>query len=208
MSQTIYAAFSDVKSAEQAAGALLDHGIRSEDLSLVSKDDEGKDRRDYVAHSANKDELETDENRALESGNEDPNSRTGTELNAKHGISTTTPQDAAAGAAKGAGIGLGVGAVAAIASLFIPGVGIVTGMGALALALSGTAGATAAGALAGGVEGYLKDQGIPAEAATHYSQTYQSGGSILAVQRTSDNIDLATIEGVLHKYNATSINSY
>jgi hypothetical protein len=36
MGNTIYASFADPSLAEKAAGALLDHGVRSEDLSIVS----------------------------------------------------------------------------------------------------------------------------------------------------------------------------
>src|SRR5205085_9990716 len=83
------------------------------------------------------------------------------DLSAKTGLSTTTPADAGVGAAKGAGIGLGVGVLAALASIFVPGFGLVAGGGALATAIAGAVGTTAAGAIAGGVHGYLKDQGVP-----------------------------------------------
>lgn len=48
---------------------------------------------------------------------------------AERGITTTTGADAAVGAAKGAGIGLGIGALAALASVMVPGIGIVVGGG-------------------------------------------------------------------------------
>ena len=35
MAETLYAAFDEIAMAEKAAGALLDHGVRPEDLSLV-----------------------------------------------------------------------------------------------------------------------------------------------------------------------------
>ena len=38
MAQTIYASFADVAQAEKAAGALLDHGVAKEDISLVAND--------------------------------------------------------------------------------------------------------------------------------------------------------------------------
>ncbi len=37
MAQTIYASFTDVDQAERAAGALLDHGVSKEDISLVAQ---------------------------------------------------------------------------------------------------------------------------------------------------------------------------
>ena len=41
MSQTIYASFTDVFQAEKAAGALMDYGVRREDLSLVANNPNG-----------------------------------------------------------------------------------------------------------------------------------------------------------------------
>lgn len=103
---------------------------------------------------------------------------------AKEGVSTTTALDAAAGLAKGAGIGLGVGILAVLASLFIPGFGLVTGGGALAMALGAGAATTAGGAIVGSVTGYLVDQGIPAEIAVDYEKARLDGGAIISVNLT------------------------
>jgi hypothetical protein len=126
---------------------------------------------------------------------------------AKGGITTTTPADAAAGAAKGAVIGLGAGAVLALASLTVPGFGIIGG-GALATAIAGAAGATAAGAVAGGVHGYLKDQGVTDEAAAVYEETYQRGGAIVAVTIRPDRCDEVRVRELLAKYGAVHVNVY
>jgi len=131
-----------------------------------------------------------------------------TEGQAKHGISTTTGADAGAGAIKGAGWGLGVGALAALASVFIPGFGLVLGGGALAAALSGVAATTAAGAASGAVTGYLKDQGVDHEIATTYENTISSGGAILAVSLPSGNCDREEALQVLSKYGASNVNAY
>jgi len=311
MAQTIYASFADASLAEKAAGALLDYGVRNEDISLVSRErgtDENTDdtsRRDYTAHSATVAEREgtttyADRNDAANAGdsawrgtesagnkigegmdragarvagtfgatgteanldraadehrmeagydasdsrasfdaatdrdettgsrtysttdtaNSDRDSNTTvidhstgqgdrTELSAKQGLSTTTPGDAAAGAAKGAGIGLGVGILAALASLVIPGFGLVVGGGALATALAGAAGATAAGAVAGGVHGYLKDQGVPDQVAMDYDHAVKNGGAVLAVSVPSGNVDEATCREILAKYSANNVNTY
>lgn len=55
------------------------------------------------------------------------------------------------------------------------------GGGALATALAGMVGTIGAGAVAGAVVGYLKDQGVPDEAITVYRDTFDKGGAILAV---------------------------
>src|SRR5262249_11262495 len=130
-------------------------------------------------------------------GDKQWNERDDADLTAKKGLSTTTPEDAASGAAKGAGIGLGVGVLAALASIFIPGFGLVAGGGALATAIGGAAAATAGGAIAGGVHGYLKDQGVPEEAITVYTEDYHAGGAILAVTTPSNGVDAATVERII-----------
>ncbi len=127
---------------------------------------------------------------------------------AKHGISTTTPEDAGEGAVKGTGIGLGVGILASLAALTIPGVGLVLGGGALAAALGATALTAGAGAIAGGATGYLKDQGIPHEAAERYHGTVAGGGAFLSVNIPSGDVDQATAEAVLSKYGAADVNTY
>lgn len=127
---------------------------------------------------------------------------------AKGGVSTTTGRDAAAGAVKGAGIGAGVGAAALLASLFIPGLGLVTGAGALATAIAAAVGTTAAGAAAGALTGYLKDQGVPPEMATRYSDTIGKGGAIIALTLPSGKIDGITAQEILAKYQAQDMNTY
>ncbi len=264
MAETVYASFANPSDAERAAGALMDYGVRSEDLSVVVKD-YADTRRDYAAHTATLAEPSAvgrapapyrSEDRAAEAGDRaaadvsGAAGATGTAANyqaaaneraadadyqptatpppgewstteaerdrgtrdkdtaAKIGLSTTTPADAGSGAAKGAGIGLGLGILAALASVAVPGFGLVFGGGALALAIAGAAATTAAGAITGGVFGYLKDQGMPEQAARAYEQVYEQGGAILAVQTPSANVDRTTIEGILAKYGATSVNTY
>lgn len=128
-----------------------------------------------------------------------------TEIAAKRGLSTTTPADAGAGAVKGAGFGLGVGVLAGLASLFVPGVGLVFGGGAFASALAGAAATTAAGAVVGGVTGYLKDQGLPEEVATRYHTSIQQGGAILSLTLPSGNVDEETALQIVSKYGATDV---
>jgi len=137
-----------------------------------------------------------------------PASQGDTATAAKQGISTTTPEDAGEGAVKGTGIGLGVGILASLAALTIPGVGLVLGGGALAAALGATALTAGAGAIAGGATGYLKDQGVPHEAADRYHGTVTGGGAVLSINVPSGDVDQATAEAVLSKYGAADVNAY
>jgi hypothetical protein len=193
MADTIYASFADADMAQKAVGALLDHGVRCEDITFLANEEYGR-RYGYDRVDAVDDDDDDHDRNPVAS--------------AAHGISTTTGADAASGAAKGAGIGLGLGAAAAIASMFIPGVGLVTGGGALASALAGLAASTAGGAAAGGATGYLKDQGVPEAAAMDYDKAIRSGGAMVAVTVPSNDVDRATAESVLAKYNAGNVNSY
>lgn len=286
MSNTLYAAFNDATLAEKAAGALLDHGVRAEDLSLVQHESrynmpstvaedtgvtpivEGEmtgatmdspgvagvgnytqnvaettppisnngpyadntevnyiaDREAMTPHTAAETYMEEDDF-ATARNQADYDRETHTvdhhdhyknptdevihsEKAAKGGISTTTGADAGSAAITGGAWGLGVGAVAALASLLIPGVGLVVGGGALATAIAGLVATTGAGAAVGAVTGYLKDQGVEEHVAQKYGDTVEHGGAILAVHVPSNSVDEPLARQLLDKYGATNINSY
>ena len=289
----LYASFADASLAEKAAGALLDYGVRQEDISLVAHDDYGQARTSSTATGIGRgassagdgavDMTKSAGDRLAQGGDRvagavtgafgaegtaagydtgaseragradvrtgmagdeagvhgsasqagstgvysAPASGVGGDLNpldqgapdsaasqgdtataAKHGISTTTPEDAGEGAVKGTGIGLGVGILASLAALTIPGIGLVLGGGALAAALGATALTAGAGAIAGGATGYLKDQGVPHEAAERYHSTVSGGGAVLSINVPSGDVDQATAEAVLSKYGAGDVNAY
>ena len=194
----LYASFADAIQAEKAAGALLDYGVLQEDVSLVAHDEYGKTRASNVG-----------EGRVRVYNNDSAaEPKSDTENSAKHGISTTTGADAGAGAIKGTGVGLGVGVLASIAALAVPGIGTVLGAGLLASALGATALTAGAGAIAGGVTGYLKDQGVPSDAAQHYHNAVEQGGAFLSINVPSGKVDAATAQEVLGKYGAGNVNSY
>ena len=263
--------------AEKAAGALLDYGVRQEDLSVVANDQYGQTRDSYatqtddteyaagtttgaygtegasagygaavgepamgtgfgeptlgtgsalgavpsmegrsvgvynnpqsVAGTAG-DMNSADMNPMDQGGSDSYASQGDVETAAKHGISTTTPEDAGEGAVKGTGWGLGVGILASLAVLAVPGVGLVLGGGALAAALGATALTAGAGAIAGGSIGYLKEQGVPGDAAEKYHGAVAGGGAVLSLNIPSGKVDQATAESVLSKYGAADMNAY
>lgn len=181
MRVNIYASFNDTNMARDAVGALIDHGVNSEDITLVLPVHEDRN-------------LDEETERAEE-----------TIASAEKGLTTTTQDDAAVGATKGAFYGFGIGSIAALAAILIPGVGLIVGGGALATALIGAAGATVAGTVAGGVVGYLKDQGVPEDEVQRFSNVYEQGGAILNISAPSNGVDPATIETVLAKYGETAV---
>ena len=172
----IYASFNDTTMAKDAMGALLDHGVDKDDITLVLPVNPERD-------------LDEETDRAEE-----------TVEAASTGITVTTHDDAMVGATKGAFVGFGLGGVAALASILIPGVGLIVGGGALATALIGAGAATVAGSVAGGVVGYLKDQGVPEEESQRFSNVYEQGGAILNVSAPSNGVSPVKIEEVLTKY--------
>jgi hypothetical protein len=182
---TLYASFLDASAAESAAGALLDHGASAADISIVANEAYNSVR----AVNANVKAIDA-------------------ETDAKSGISTTTPGDVAVGAVKGAAIGLGVGAAAVLASVFVPGLGLVLGGGAIATALAGGAATVLAGSAAGGVVGYLVDQGVPEDFASRYNAHFLQGGAILAVAIPTGAMTTGEVEGMLVKYGAMNIATY
>lgn len=184
MADTVYATFPNPHMAERAIGALLDHGADAACISLVT--DQAMLNRPLAATDQDIDPV----------------------AEARHGITTTTGGDAAAGAMKGAGIGLGVGAIAALASLIIPGFGLVIGGGALAMALGAAAATTAAGAIAGGVAGYLADQGVPDKVAMTYQEELAAGRSLLALHLPCGDLDQVAVEQLLDKYGAANVGMY
>ncbi|MBC8063898.1 MAG: hypothetical protein H7Y17_03650 [Chlorobia bacterium] len=177
----IYASFNDTTMAKDAVGALIDHGVAKEDVGLVLPVDANAD-------------MAKENNRAEE-----------TLEKAESGITTTTQDDAMVGATKGAFFGFGIGSIAALAAILIPGVGLIVGGGALATALIGAGAATVAGSVAGGVVGYLKDQGVPEEESQRFSNVYEKGGAIVNVSAPSGGVDAATIEMILMKYGETAV---
>ncbi len=231
MGNTIYASFIDSSLAEKAAGALLDRGVRSEDISVIQNDSGRVTTTSYVEPAYPEGNLAASDLRGTVTTPpvvantyattppaqpvviqrdvyDEDRDQGDVEGAAKYGISTTTGADAGAGALKGTAWGAGIGAIAAIASLAIPGFGLVVGGGALATAIAGLVATTGAGAIAGAVTGYLKDQGVDEHVATHYENAVTNGGALLAVTLPSGDVTEFEARTVLEKYGAENINAY
>ena len=115
--------------------------------------------------------------------------------------------DVGHGAAHGAGIGLGVGALAAVATMLIPGLGLVIGGGTLAAAMAALVTGAGAGALAGGLAGFLTQQGVPQEEAARYAEIHDKGGAILAVSIYREGMR-ETVDQILKKHGATEVEAH
>lgn len=179
----LFGAFKNSEQAVKAAGALIDHGADKKHLDLLAG--------------------EAFANHYRVDGRHDEKS----EKKAERGITTTTGKDAAEGAKRGAGTGAVLGVLGGLASLFIPGYGIVLGGGALATAVGTAIGATAAGAAAGGVTGYLKDMGVDDETAREFDATIRNDGAVVAVNVPSDELTEIRAREIMKKYGAIRFNS-
>ncbi len=175
MKVSLYAKFADAAQAERGLAALVDHGADVADITALFP--EGYQQQDSQKTAAEQ---------------------------AVSGVTTTTGADAAVGAGKGAAVGLGLGALAALTSLLIPGFGLVTGGSALVTALAGLAGATAGGALAGGVAGYLQDQGVPGRIALDAEEAVKNGRAVLGIATPTGKLGEFEVLEILSKYHAES----
>jgi len=117
-----------------------------------------------------------------------------------HGLSTTTPADAAAGATTGSVVGLGLGALAALSAITIPGVGLVLGWGVLASALGAVAASAGGGAIVGGLTGYLKDQGMSETFAVKSEEYVGAGGAMVSIVVPSGDVSEGLAATILAKY--------
>lgn len=175
----LIAYFTDASQAEKAIGALTDHGVEKEHLAFITSDQNLE--KLYTADAAKQ---------ARERSK---------------GVTTTTANDAATGGLKGAGAGLGIGALAGLASLFIPGSGLVFGGGALLTASLSALGAGAAGGVAGAVTGYLKDQGLKDSLVGEYKDALTNHGAVVAVEVAKDDTSTEQIRRILTKYDGSGI---
>jgi uncharacterized membrane protein len=175
----IIAYFKDVKQAEKSLGAMCDHGVEKDHLSLTTSE-------------SNLEELYT--TKAAQEAREKTK-----------GVTTTTANDAATGALKGTGIGLGVGALGALASVFIPGYGLVFGSGALMTASLAAVGTGAGGGVAGAVTGYLKDQGLDESLVGEYKEALDNAGAVVGVEVVEDTVSPGKVKEILKKYEGRGI---
>ena len=193
MSQTVYASFSTPEEAERTAGILLDRGLKPEDLSVVRR------------HGP--DESSTTEPRSVASNVTHSPVDTGSPEPERRGDELLTP-DTKAGAVKGSLVGAGLGALAALAALVVPGVGLVIGAGALASALGGIVATAGVGAAAGAFVAHLKEEGVEEDVAGEYGDVVQRGGAVLAVTLPSGALDEAAVNAVLQENAAINVNRY
>ena len=115
------------------------------------------------------------------------------------GSGEVTDDDAGSDAVKGALGGAGIGAILGVAALAIPGVGPLAAAGAIAsTAIPGAAVLGAgAGAVAGGLGGYLKDHGVSDDDATYYEGRINDGGIFVSVDADDGSLAADEVREIL-----------
>lgn len=178
--QAIYGIVSSRKNAEQLIQRLVEAGVRSQDISILSSQSpefkEFANTHPSVGGTRNwrsEDRLAdytTDAKGELYSSNR-AQGRIGTEKHSK------APEGATAGGVTGGIIGGTLGLLAGIGALAIPGMGPFIAAGPLLGALSGLG----AGGALGGIIGGLIGAGIPEYEAKRYENRLKEGGVLLSV---------------------------
>ena len=120
---------------------------------------------------------------------------------ARDGSGEVTDNDAGSDAVKGALGGAGVGAILGVAALAIPGVGPLAAAGAIASsAIPGAAAIGAgAGAVAGGLTGFLKDHGVSDDDANYYENRINEGGIFVSVDTSGGDIQADRAREILRR---------
>ncbi len=176
MNSVVIAVFPTRSQADSALAALQNNGFQTKDISIITRDNDTET---------------TTKNSSLSS------------------TSTNVAEGTVSGIATGGVLGGLAGLLVGIGAITIPGIGalFIAGPLASALGLTGAAAVTASGAitgaLAGGLMGALVGLGIPEQDARVYEEHIRSGGLLLAVPSTADNVQ--QIENILASHNASTI---
>ncbi|MBD2454294.1 histidine kinase [Nostoc sp. FACHB-87] len=112
-------------------------------------------------------------------------------------VGDKSDEGAAVGAATGGALGGLTGLLVGLGTLAIPGIGPIMLAGATATAIATTIAGAGIGAVAGSLIGALIGLGIPEERARVYNERVQSGGYLVIVDGTDDEI--ARAEAILHR---------
>jgi uncharacterized protein YjbJ (UPF0337 family)/uncharacterized membrane protein len=161
MAQRVAAIFGSREAAQRAADALTYLGADREQISMLARGEDGAVSSTTAAEMHGGDEMIAPAREVGDSG---------------AALTTTDAEDVAQGAATGAVLGAIAGVAAGLAVLMVPGFGLVAGAGPLLLGLGGAS--AAAGAVAGGVYGGLRDIGIEEPYARAYEERIR-GGDVL-----------------------------
>ena len=186
-SRHFYASFECIVSCGRAVDELLQNGTKPDEISvLLVNHGELKDERSDIHHQA------------------------------KAGVSVVSLDKPVSSIKRGAAVGLGVGAAAALATIAIPGVGLLIGSGVMTAALTALAGGVGTGAAAGAAVGLVGGTGTgnPFGAASEFlahqgfseaqiglaSHIVKEGGALVAVTYDGVVVTKKTLQDIVERF--------
>lgn len=183
MSKTVVALFDNYNSAENAARQLKDNGFRTEDISIVARQN---NTSSSPTMGLNPSEEQSENLRAENLKDEGSLKTTKFDDNISDGIVTGGILGGLAGLLIGAG------------SVLIPGLGIIAAAGPITGLISG--------AVTGGVVGGLVDLGIPETKGRIYEEDIKSGKVLFTMKIDEDKFN--EVSNILKNNGAVSLDSY
>jgi len=184
MSKTVVAIFDEYEYAEKAAQQIKDNGLRTDDISIIAKQNDGDSNRTTSSMMGT-----ADTGTVMSGGNN--NEDMGTR---EKGVNDNISDGVMTGGILGGLAGLLIGA----GSLAIPGLGIIAAAGPITGLLSG--------AVTGGIVGGLVDLGIPESKSRQYEADIKSGKILFSMRTDEDKID--SVASILRNNGAESVNTY
>lgn len=159
MAKTIAAIFDNYSNAERAAQQIKDKGLRTDDISIVTKQgDEGQSGNNFTMGIENMGANMTGKNN-------------------QGGINDNISDGVVTGGILGGLAGLLIGA----GSMVIPGLGIIAAAGPITGLISG--------AITGGIVGGLVDLGIPENKSKQYETDIKAGKTLFSMKIDDDKVD-------------------
>jgi uncharacterized membrane protein len=179
MSKMVVATFQDYLDAQRAARAIKEKGLRTDDISIVTKDSSSSNETKASFTNSNSNSGST----ATMSVKNDNSARND---NISDGVVTGGILGGVAGLLLGAG------------SMIIPGIGAIAAAGPITGLLSG--------AVTGGIVGGLVDMGIPEEEGKAYEEQLKQGKVLFSMKAEDQNI--TSITSILKNNSALSVDTY
>jgi hypothetical protein len=179
MPKTIAGIFESAEQARQAAERVKNNGLRTNDISIISKDAEANGRLQGEGFNDNGNS-NTEDGRFVNTGG------------------STINDNMSGGAVTGGVLGGLAGLIIGMGTIVIPGLGVIAAAGPIAGLLSG--------ALTGGIVGGLVDLGIPEAEGKEYEKEIHKG-NILWTMSTDDK-NAEQVANILRSAGATSVKVY
>ncbi|MCX7922738.1 MAG: DUF1269 domain-containing protein [Clostridia bacterium] len=208
MAKTIVGIFSNYTYAENAARQVKDQGLRTDDISIVAKNDNTGNAENAGSTGATGTAGTTGitgttgnlgaTGTTAAAGNTGVVGSTGTAGGNTGTNARTTNDNISDGVVTGGILGGLAGLLIGAGSMVIPGLGIIAAAGPITGLLSG--------AVTGGIVGGLVDLGIPENRSKQYETDIKAGKVLFSMKTDEDKVD--RIASILRNNGAVSVDAY